>query len=107
MQASKLRQRITFLNLSSGASQTGANSKPVYVDGVTVWADIEPLSVKDVLNAQAVNSQAKIRCIIRYRKNIMSAMRVRYDGKVYKIDGEPLADKESGKDYLTLILANV
>lgn len=107
MKASKLRQRITLLQLSSGTSPTGANSKQIYTDVATVWANIEPLSVKDVLNAQAVNSKARFRCTIRYRKNTTSAMRVRYDGKIYQIEGDPLADKDSGHDYLTLILASV
>lgn len=107
MQASQLRQRITLLKLTASTSPTGANSKQTYSDHVTIWANIEPLSVKDVINAQAAGSQARNRCTVRYRKDINSAMRVRYDSKIYKIDGDPLPDKDSGREYLTLILVSV
>lgn len=107
MKASKLRQRITILTPAQGTSLTGANSKVQFTDGPTIWANIEPLSVKDVFNAQAAGSQARLRCIVRYRKDITSANRIRYDGKVYKVDGDPLADKDSGREYLTLILVSV
>lgn len=106
MQANKLRQRITILNPSAGSSLTGANSKPNFTDGLTLWANIEPLSVKDVLTAQAVGSKARLRCVVRYRKDINSTQRVRYDDKVYKIDGDPLPDKGTGREYLTLMLVS-
>lgn len=107
MKASKLRHRITLLNPSNGSSLTGANSKPTFTDGLTLWANIEPLSVKDVLKAQAVGSKARLRCVVRYRKDINSTQRVRYDDKLYKIDGDPLPDKDSGREYLTLMLASL
>lgn len=106
MQASKLRQRITLLKPSQGASPTGANSKVTFADYATVWANIEPLSVRDVINAQAAGSQARVRCVVRYRRDITSAMRVRHDGKTYKIDGDPLPDKGTGREYLTLMLVS-
>ena len=107
MQASKLRQRITLLKMTYVPSPTGGNGTTTYTDIGTIWANIEPLSVRDVINAQAAGSQARLRCIVRYRKDINSTMRVKYDGKTYKIDGDPLADKDSGREYLTLILVSV
>lgn len=107
MKASKLRQRITLQSATVKRSPTGSSSQTIYTDIATVWANIEPLSVKDVINAKAAGSQARLRCIIRYREGVSSSMRVLYDGKTYKIDGDPLADKDSGREYLTLILENV
>ena len=107
MKASKLRQRITLITVTTTQSPTGGSPKTTYTEGPTIWANIEPLSVKDVFNAQAAGSQARLRCIVRYRKDITSTNRIRYDGKVYKVDGDPLADKDSGREYLTLILVSV
>ena len=107
MKASKLRQRITLITVTTTQSPTGGSPKTTYTEGPTIWANIEPLSTRDVIQAKAAGSQAALRCIIRYRKDINTTMRIRYDGKTYKIDGEPLADKDSGREYLTLLLVSV
>lgn len=107
MKASKLRQRITLITVTTIPSPTGGSPKTTYVDGPTIWANIEPLSTRDVIQAKAAGSQVTLRCIIRYRKDINSTNRIKYDGKTYKIDGEPLTDKDSGREYLTLLLVSV
>lgn len=107
MKASKLRQRITLITVTTTQSLTGGSPKTTYTEGPTIWANIEPLSTRDVIQAKAAGSQVTLRCIIRYRKDINSTNRIKYDGKTYKIDGEPLADKGSGREYLTLLLVSV
>lgn len=107
MRAGQLRQRITILSPVQSTSPTGANSKLKFEETAKLWANVEPLSVKDILTAQAVGSQARLRCVIRYRSDIGSHQRVKYLDKVYKIDGEPLADKNTGREYLTLLLVSV
>lgn len=107
LRAGTLRNRITILSPVQSTSPTGANSKLKFEETVKLWANIEPLSVKDILTAQAVGSQARLRCVIRYRSDIGSHQRVKYLEKVYKIDGEPLADKNTGREYLTLLLVSV
>ena len=107
MKANKLRQRITLITVTTTQSLTGGSPKTTYTEGPTIWANIEPLSTRDVIQAKAAGSQVTLRCIIRYRKDINSTNRIKYDGKTYKIDGEPLADKGSGREYLTLLLVSV
>lgn len=104
MQASKLRQRITIQSRTIVPSPTGAPSGESVTDIATVWANIEPLSTRDVIQAKAAGSQATLRCTVRYRSDIDSTMQVRYDSKIYNIDGDPLADKKSGKEYMTMLL---
>ena len=104
MRASKLRQRITVYKQTSGRSPTGAVSLPIWMPWQTLWASIEPLSVKDVLTAQASGSHITARCIIRYRTDIDSTMQVEHRGQRYDIDGDPLPDANSGLEYMTLIL---
>lgn len=104
MRASKLRQRITVYKQTSGRSPTGAVSTPTWTPWRTLWASIEPLSVKDVLTAQASGSHITARCILRYRNDIDSTMQISHNGRRYNIDGDPLPDADSGREYMTLML---
>ncbi len=104
MRASKLRQRITVYKQTSGRSPTGAVSPPIWTPWQTLWASIEPLSVKDVLTAQASGSHITARCILRYRNDINSTMQISHNGLRYDIDGDPLPDADSGREYMTLML---
>ena len=72
----------------------------------TVWAAVEPLSAREFIAAQAVQSNVSVRITMRYRPGITSAMRLLHDGKVYNITGV-LADKDSGREYLTLPCAEL
>lgn len=72
----------------------------------TVWAAIEPLSAREFIQSAAMQSKVSARITIRYRAGVTAAMRLVHlvdgaDGKVYNIEGV-LADKESGREYLTL-----
>lgn len=104
MRASKLRQRITVYKKTSGRSPTGAALPPTWSPFILLWASIEPLSVKDVLTAQASGSHITARCILRYRTDIDSTMQVEHRGQRYDIDGDPLPDAKSGLEYMTLML---
>lgn len=107
MQAGKLRHRIDIQEFKTTRDPvSGEYGKP---DWVTVWkrcpARVAPLSTRDLVAAQAGQSQATGRMIIRYRPGVMSAMRILYRDEVYSIEGPPLEDPESGKDYLTLLVS--
>lgn len=72
---------------------------------VTVWAkvpcSIEPLSAREFIAASATQSAVSARIVIRYRAGVDATMRILHLDKIYNIEGV-LADKESGRDYLTL-----
>ena len=53
MKASKLRQRITLITVTTTQSLTGGSPKTTYTEGPTIWANIEPLSTRDVIQAKA------------------------------------------------------
>ena len=103
MQAGKLRHRIKIFDQSQTRTASGA-VRTEWEHILTLWADITPLSVKDVLNAQAANSEIRARAKMRYRTDINSKMRLEHMGRTYEIDGDPLLDAESGKEYMTLML---
>lgn len=107
MQASKLRNRIKVFKLTSTRSQSTGSAKQEFTPFLTLWANFEPMSVKDILNAQAQNSHVTARCIVRHRTDIHGDMQIEHRGRRYRINGEPLADKDSGLEYMTLMLESI
>jgi len=67
----------------------------------TVWAGIEPLSAREKLMADQVQSELVARIVIRYMDGIDSSMRIKHGSKVYNIAGV-IADNETMMDWLTL-----
>ncbi|MHB0844753.1 phage head closure protein [Stutzerimonas nitrititolerans] len=105
MQAGKLRHRIQFQQQVQGQdTETGAVVL-VWQDwpapGKKLWASIEPLSARDFISAQALQSEVTARIVIRQRDGVVATMRVLHRGKVYTIHGV-LPDPDSGLEYITL-----
>ena len=101
LKAGNLRHSVTLQRKQQTQSpQTGA-LLTTWVTEATVWAAVEPLSAREFVAAQAVQSNVSVRITVRYRPGITAAMRILHDGKVYGITGV-LADKDSGREYLTL-----
>ena len=72
----------------------------------TVWAEIAPISGREFIMSQAIQSQVTARLTIRHRDDVDASMRAVHVRKgrpdvVYNIKGV-LADVESGLEYLTL-----
>lgn len=101
MEAGRLRHRVTIEQPSDAQdSSTGALTRS-WSTLATVWAEIAPLSAKEFIAAQAVDSEVSARITIRYRDDVTAAMRIVYGSTVYNIAGV-LPDPVSGKDWLTL-----
>lgn len=107
MRAGKLRHRVTVYKKTGGRSPTGAVLPSTWTAWIVLWASFESLSVKDILTAQAAGSEVEARCVLRYRSDIDSAMQIEHRGVRYDIDGEPMPDKRSGREYMTLMLKSV
>ncbi|SDS42081.1 phage head closure protein [Pseudomonas prosekii] len=106
MQAGRLRQRITFQ--SPGLTQDPVTGEEI--EGwTTVWdkvpASVEPLSARDLIAAQAGQSEASGRMVIRYRIGVLPTMRILHRGDVYNIQGPPMPDPVSGLEYLTILVS--
>lgn len=69
-----------------------------------VWAQIVPLSGREFLAASAEQSEVRSRIVIRYRDDVTAAMRIVYRGKYHAILAV-LPDAESGREHLTLMVA--
>mgnify|MGYP003429681089 FL=1 len=106
MRAGALRHRITF----QVVGQIQDDETGEMLDGwVTLWdkvpASVEPLSARDLIAAQAGQSEASARMVIRYRAGVLPTMRILHRGNVYNIQGPALPDPDSGLEYLTLLVA--
>lgn len=106
MQAGRLRQRITFQAQGEVQDPVTGEMLPGWVP---VWesvpASVEPLSARDLIAAQAGQSEVSGRMVIRYRSGVLPTMRILHRGDVYNIQGQPMPDPVSGLEYLTILVA--
>lgn len=103
----KLRHRLKILApIETQDAVTGEISSSWY-ELAAVWGSFEPYSTKDMLAAAALQDKTSIRAVVRFRDDITSKMRVSFRDKLYEISGAPLADADSGLEYMTLMLAAV
>ena len=107
MNASELRHRVTIERYSEGErDDDGFMSPALWKPYQTVWAKITPLSARDLIAAQAEQSEVTARMMIRYRTDIDTTMRVKHRDKTYSIASQALADNESGLEYVTFLLGS-
>lgn len=74
-------------------------------DYKTLYAKITHLSGKDLIAAQATQSEVVARMKINYRTDIDTTMRVLHKGRVYAIASPALDDADSGNEYCTFTLS--
>lgn len=106
LNAGRLRHRIVFQTL--GTTQDPKTGEEVK-GWITVWdkvrASVEPLSSRDLIAAQAAQSDASARIVIRYRSGVLPTMRILFRDEVYAIKGQPMPDPVSGLEYLTILVS--
>lgn len=102
LDAGRLRHRVTF--------QARQNIQdPVTGETVIVWTDawpniaaaIEPLSARELIAAQAQQSEVSARIIIRPLPGLTAQHRVVHSGRIYNIEGV-IPDPDSGQEWVTL-----
>lgn len=104
--AGELRNRITVQALTDGGrDEDGFEIEPTWADYIKLWAKITPLSSKDLISAQADQSEVVARMKIRYREDIDTTMRIIWKGRIFAIDSQALDDNETGVTYSTFNLS--
>lgn len=101
LEAGSLRHRVTIKRQVIGQNSENGARTTAWETVATVWAAIAPMSAREFVAANALQSKVTTRIVIRYRSGLKASMRVQHGAKVYNIEGV-LADKESGIEYLTL-----
>lgn len=103
MKAGALRHRVFIEDHISELDSDGAmveSWEPVF-DG-PVSAEIAPLSGRELIASQAVQSKVSVRIKIRYRAEVTARMRVVHRSAIYNIEAV-IPDMQSGIRYLTLL----
>jgi SPP1 family predicted phage head-tail adaptor len=80
--AGKLRHRIT---IQSPPDDVAFGDKGNWTDFCTVWADIRPISGKELFEAQTIGSELSHKINIRYRAGIDSTMRIKFGDRYFYI----------------------
>lgn len=106
----QLRHRITLQSLVPVQDGTTGVVSETWVTFATVWASVEPLSVREFVAAAATQSKVVARVRILYLAGVKPSMRaVHVVGGVthtYNIEGV-LPDTVSGLAFLTLPVSEV
>jgi SPP1 family predicted phage head-tail adaptor len=97
--AGKLRHRVTIQEQVETRDSSG-DVLIEWEDFAVVWAAVEPLSVREFISAQSMQSQIVARITVRYRDDLTATMRILHRDSVYNPQGW-LPDPESGLEYLT------
>jgi len=107
MNPGRLRHRIAIERKISTRSATTGELTETWELVDEVWAQISPLSARDFIAAQAVQSEMTGRILLRWRNDLLPTMRVRAldTGVIYRIHGEPMPDNRSGREWLTLLVS--
>lgn len=102
--AGRLRHRVRLDQRAETRDQFGGVVVS-WVPLATVWAAIEPVSVREFITSEEQNSEITARIVLRSRPGLDFTLRIVHvvngeDGKVYNPHGF-LADKDSGLEYVT------
>lgn len=89
MRAGDLRHRVTFQSRSAVTDTFGAQTD-TWKNVTTVWADISPLSGRELMAAQAINVEISHKVEIRYQSlfagpKAVAAMRILYGDRIFNI----------------------
>lgn len=86
MRAGKLRDRVTF---QAPTQSTGDGGQPTvtWADHRTVWADVHPKSMKELVRDQQPTAQTEWIVETRYDSTLTQQMRIVHDSQTLNIIG--------------------
>ena len=100
--ASRLRQRIKFQSEST-VTDSGGGSTLSWVDGLTVWAEIKPMSSRggERLVAGQMENRLMHLVTVRYINGITPKMRILYGSRIFNI--RSVTDVEERGEILEIV----
>lgn len=105
MRSNELRQVVKIQHKTDGWDENNHPIPDAWQDYKTLYAKITHLSGKDLIAAQAAQSEVVARMKINYRTDIDTTMRVLHKGRIYSIASPALDDADSGNEYCTFTLS--
>lgn len=84
----QLRHQVTLQNLTETPDQFG-QLQPGWSNGPTFWSRVEPLTGRELANAQQIKAEVDHAIIMRWDPNtaIDSTMRLTYGSRIFNIGG--------------------
>lgn len=102
LKAGRLRHRVDIQSKSNVQDPVTGEITTTWVNTWTsVPASIEPLSAREFIAAQAVQSMVTARITLRYRVGLDASMRIVHNGTIYNPAGF-LGDPDSGLEHVTI-----
>ena len=84
MNIGKLRHRITLLKQVNEVNDYGASTQS-WKRVATVWADVRPLSGREYVSAQQVQSEVTTQIWLRHIEGIKPTMKVKFGKREFEI----------------------
>lgn len=90
MRAGQLRRQITIESRATSVDADYGGQSTTWSTTATVWADIQPLSGRELFAAQQFGSEVSHVITVRYQSmfddpKAVAAMRVNYNGRYFNI----------------------
>lgn len=102
LDAGRLRHRVTIQARENIQDPITGESAIVWTDAwVNIAAAIEPLSARELIAAQAQQSEVTTRITIRTLAGLSAEHRLLHNGRIYNIAGV-IPDPDSGQEWVTL-----
>lgn len=102
--AGRLRHRVTIQRPGTTQDPITGEMVNTWADYLSLWAHVEPASVREFIAADAEQSEVRGKITLRYRNDLDATMRVLHRGAVYQILGV-MADNQSGLEWITLAVS--
>lgn len=109
MRAGRLRHRLTVQSISQSQDLVTGEIVQGWTDtGLKIWGSIEPLSVREFIEAKAAQGEVSARVLTRWNDGIDESMRLVNEktGTAYEIKGPPMTDTVSNRHYMTLMVGS-
>lgn len=85
MQAGRLRHRLQLQQLVATQDADAGTVAESWADVATLWAEIVPLSGRELIAAASVQASVNTRITIRWREGVVPTMRGVHAGVLYNI----------------------
>lgn len=94
MEIGKLRHRVTIEKYTETRSSAGQVLK-TYTTSSTRWAQIRPLTTKEILQAQQIHAEITHELFLRYPLDVSTKDRVIYNSRTFEIIGVTIINEEN------------
>lgn len=105
LRAGDLQHKVTIEQVAEARTDRGAVSE-TWSTFATVFADIRPISGREYLQGETINSEITHRVYIRALSGVRAKMRIAWNGREFEIMAPPMEQREAG-DLMTLFCKEI